>query len=733
LGDRSGASRGREITLENPVHYLRFNNNKQLPTILQSEVAECGLACIAMIASYHGHKVNLNTLRRDYPTSLKGVDLDCLMTTADNLNFASKALRLPLNKLNNLQLPCILHWDLNHFVVLSKVSKKKITIIDPATGKQELTIDEASNHFTGVALELQPNKQFEKKNEEVSMRLSDLWGSISGLKKVIVQIFMLSLLLQVLALLGPFYVQLVVDDVVVGNDIDLLNLLALGFGLLALISVGSGLLRSYIVMYFGSQLNIQISSNLFRHLLHLPFDFLAKRHIGDVVSRFQSIKEIKNLLTTGAIEVLVDGLLIIGTLVMMYIYSGLLATIVLMTVLIYSSIRMLLFTRLRKYSEEAIVASSKERTNFLETVRAFQCIKLFARESQSQMNWCNHYARFINAEMLVNKFKFTNDAIKKSLFALSVILVIYIAAKLILQNEFSVGMLFAFLAYNLQFSTKAADLIEKIIEFRMLGLHLSRIADIAMTPVEAIGERNAHSPRVEGHLTLKDISYQYSTNEPVLLKQVNYSFEAGKTTAIVGVSGCGKTTLVKIMLGLLKPSDGSVQIDGIDINQFGLSNFRSQVASVMQNDQLLSGSLLENISFLDPSFDFEWLQECAKIAHIHDDIMAMPMGYNSLVGDMGTTLSGGQKQRLLLARALYAKPKILFLDEATSALDQSLESDVSAAIKKLKITRIVIAHRRETIRAADQVVRLRDGQLFEEQLQKIASVKPPPSRHVISC
>ena len=708
--------------MENPVRLLSFSSAKRLPVILQTEVAECGLASIAMIASFYGHKLDLNTLRRDYPISLKGATLKSLMLTADRLKFSTRALRLELSDLQSLQTPCILHWDLNHFVVLKKASKDKIVIHDPARGERIIAINEASNHFTGVALELTPTKGFEKKDDEFKMRLSDLWSKITGVKRVLVQIFFLSLLLQVFALISPFYMQLVVDNVVVGNDTDLLVVLALGFLLLALIKVGTEALRSFIIMFLSSQLNIQMAANLFRHLLRLPLSFFEKRHIGDIVSRFNSMDNVKQLMTTGLIETLVDGIMTIGTLAMMFIYSPLLAFIVLGVVSLYAVLRIAMYRPFRKLTEESIVANAKENSNFMETVRAAQSIKLFGREAQRQTVWHNNYAEAMNADIRINKLKITYKGINDFLFGIENVVIIYFGAILVLQNLFSVGMLFAFIAYKGQFTQKAAAVIEKLIEFRMLNLHLSRIADIAMTPQEDSGDTtNLTDREVKGELRLENIAFQYSDAEPMVFQNINVTFNAGQSVAIIGASGCGKTTLMKNMLGLLEPAQGKVFIDGVDIRQFGLTNYRSQIGAVMQDDQLLSGSMIDNIAFFDPDFEEDRVIECAKIASVHDDIMAMPMAYNTLIGDMGTTLSGGQRQRLLLARALYRQPKILFMDEATSNLDTQLESIVNDTVKQLKITRIIIAHRPETIRSTDRVVELREGQLVEVDNNKVGN------------
>ncbi|MCO7226646.1 peptidase domain-containing ABC transporter [Pleionea sp. CnH1-48] len=701
--------------MENPVSLLSFKSEKRLPIILQTEMAECGLACLSMISSYYGHKIDLNTLRRSYPVSLKGATLKSLMMTADHLKFSTRAVRLDMDNLINLKAPAILHWDLNHFVVLKQVKKDRVTIHDPARGIRTLTFSEASQHFTGVALELTPTQQFEVKNDETRMRMSDLWSNITGLKRILIQIFFLSLLLQVFTLVSPFYMQLVVDNVVVGQDLKLLVVLALGFLLLALISVGTDALRGYIIMYLSNQLSIQMAANLFRHLVHLPLSFFEKRHIGDIVSRFSSMDNIKNLMTTGLIETLVDGIMIITTLIMMFVYSPLLACIVLSVVALYALLRVAMYQPFRKLSEESIVANAKENTNFMETVRAAQSIKIFGREAQRQTLWHNHYADAMNADIKINKLKISYKAINDLLFGIENIAVIYFGATLVLEGLFSVGMLFAFTAYKSQFTGKAAKVIEKLIEFRMISLHLSRIADIALTPEEDLGPKGMGTKQeeVKGKLTVDNLSFQYSDAEPQVFRNVSYTFNPGESVAIVGPSGGGKTTLMKNLLGLLDPTSGQIMVDGIEIKKFGLNNYRSHIGAVMQDDQLLSGSLMDNISLFDADVDEERAIECAKLASIDSDIESMPMGYNTLIGDMGTTLSGGQRQRLLLARALYSQPKILFMDEATSNLDTKLESVVNEAVKNLNITRIIIAHRPETIRSADKVVSLNRGVLVE--------------------
>jgi len=713
--------------LTSPTHLLQFNNHSVLKPVLQTEAAECGLACLAMMVNYYGHRIDINTLRQKYPISLKGTNLQNLIVTADKLQLSSRPLRLEIDELKQLKLPCIIHWNMNHFVVLKKVSHNEMIIIDPAIGEKKYKKKQLAKHFTGVVLELLPSKTFIKKNEEKQLKLSALWDRIIGLKRMLTQIFILSLLLQLFVIVSPFYMQLVVDEVLISHDLDLLSILAIGFCLMVLFNIAVSALRSIMVMLLSTQINIQISNNLFRHLIRLPLDWFEKRHIGDVISRFSSLDQVKQILTTGLIEAVIDGIMIIGTLLMMYLYSPLLAWIVIISVLAYGLFRLALYRPLRQLNEENIITNAKEDSNFIETIRAVQTVKIFNKEIQRQLLWQNLYADALNASIRLTKLNIAYTSFNGLLFGLENILVIYLAASHVIDGVMSVGMLYAFMAYKGQFTAKASALIEKMIQFKMLSLHLTRIGDIVLTETESDTSPTPISTQLaslSGSMELNNISFRYTRSEAKIINDLTIKITAGQSIAIIGPSGCGKSTLMKIMLGLLKPESGKISIDGFDIVRLGNQNYRRQIAAVMQDDQLFSGTIADNICFFDPEFSQSSIEACAKLAAIDNDIMAMPMAYNSLIGDMGNTLSGGQKQRLLLARALYKKPKILFLDEATSHLDCALENHVNETIKFLKMTRIIIAHRQETIDSADRVIKLENGKLVEQtHKQKGVDVK----------
>ena len=693
------------------IRNLIIRKQGKLHVILQTEMAECCLTCLAMVAGYYGYETDLHTLRRKFPVSLKGATLQNLMQVAGQLELSSRPLRVDLKALDSLQAPAILHWDLNHFVVLEKIKGSKVIIHDPAQGRRVLSIDEVSGHFTGVAIEFTPSSSFKPQIAAERVRLTDFWRATDGIKKALIQLVVLSMLLQVFALASPFYMQLVVDEALISHDQDLLTVLAIGFFLLTLIRIVTTSFRSWVIVYLGNTLSFQMGSNLFNHLIHLPIVFFEKRHIGDLIARFGSMDAIQKILTTGMVSALVDGIMAITTFAMMWVYAPSLAMVVLSVVVIYTLIRLALFRPLKTLTEEEIVTKAKEQSNFMESLRGVQSIKMFGKEGDRQTLWRNHYADVANSRIRLGKFQVAYTTINEFLFGIENILVIYLGAMMVLEQGLSVGMLFAFISYKGQFSQKASTLIEQIIEFKMVTLHLSRLSDIALTEKEPLGESFGISQSFEGRLSLEDIAFRYSDTEPYLFKNLNMEVEPGESVAIIGPSGCGKSTLMKVMMGLLSPESGEIKFDSKSLQDLGLKAVRENIAAVMQDDQLLSGTIADNIAFFESHPDQGRIEACAQFACIHQDVAQMPMNYYSLIGDMGTTLSGGQRQRVLLARALYSSPKILFMDEATSNLDTRTESAVNDAIKQLKITRIIIAHRPETIRSADRVLLFENGVL----------------------
>lgn len=688
-----------------------------MEAIHQSESSECGLASLAMVARHYGQRIALRDLRQRFSLSLKGANLSRLMTIAGQLGFQCRPLRLDLEELNQLKTPCILHWDLNHFVVLAKVGKKKVAILDPAFGKRELSHAEVSTHFTGVALELTPSAEFKPQKAAPSISFRQLTGRVIGLWRSLALILALSVALQVFVILAPFFMQWVVDQVLISADRSLLTVLGLGFALVLLLQVSIGLLRGWSVVYLSSRLGLQWMGNVFSHLLKLPLDFFEKRHLGDITSRMGSVQTIQRTLTTSFVEALIDGLMAVVTLGMMLLYSWKLALVTLLAVALYLGLRALAFRPVREGTEQQLVAGAKQQSHLLESIRGVQSVKIAGRETSRRSTYLNLMNDTVNRDVWLAKLGLGFNTASQLIFGAERIAVIWIGAMLALQNVFSVGMLIAYLAYKDQFAGRIGSLIDKWVEFRMLRLHGERLADIALAEPEVLdAHRFEQTSSTSTRLQVDGLNFRYAEGEPWVLQDCSFTVEEGESVAIVGPSGCGKTTLVKLLLGLLMPTHGIVAVGGQDIAKLGPHNYRQMVGAVMQDDQLFAGSVAENIAFGEEGFDSERIEAAARLAAVHDEIVAMPMGYHSLIGDMGTTLSGGQKQRVILARALYRMPRILFLDEATSHLDVERERLVNEAVRELKLTKVIIAHRPETIASADRVLVMRGGRIVEERL-----------------
>jgi ATP-binding cassette subfamily B protein RaxB len=688
---------------------LQFGWRRRLPMMLQTEGAECGVACLAMVANFHGHDLDLAGLRRRFSTSLKGATLARLMAMAAQLGFACRPLKLDMDDLVQLKTPCVLHWNLNHFVVLRRAGPRGIVIHDPARGIRKLSLKEASDHFTGVALELSPAVDFAPVRERQAVSLRALTGRVRGLVPALVQILLLALALEVFTLAAPFYLQWVMDQVLVSADHDLLTLLGFGFIGIAVFSATITAARSWAVTWLGATLNVQWASNLFGHLMRLPLDWFEKRHVGDVVSRFGSIQSIQRTLTTQFVGSLLDGAMSLVTLAVMALYSAWLTALVVGLFAGYGLIRWVFFNPLRRANEEQIVHAARQQSELLESIRGVMPVKLANKQGERLSRYANATVSTANRDIGIQRLSIAFALSNQLVFGIGRVAMIWIAATLALENRFSAGMLVAFIAYADQFTTRATGLVDKWVEFSMLKLHAERVADIALTEPEKAADVAWDGPAPEASIELRNVSFRYAEGEPWILRNCSLRVEVGESVAIVGPSGCGKSTLAKIVLGLLEPTEGAVCFGGIDIRKLGLDSYRQWLGAVMQDDQLFAGSVADNIGFFDPEATSAKVEAAARLAAVHDDIAAMPMGYQSLVGDMGSSLSGGQKQRVILARALYRQPKLLVLDEATSHLDIQRERWVNAAVQRLKITRIVIAHRPETIASADKAIVLHGG------------------------
>lgn len=694
---------------------LSFWRARRLPVILQTETTECGLAVVCMIASFWGHRVDLPAMRKRFPVSLKGVTLRNIMNFGSSLGFQSRPLKLDIKDLIHLKLPCILHWDFNHFVVLKSISHGMIVIHDPKSGARRLRWSEVSKHFTGVALELFPSETFKTRRKVPNYSLQSLIGNVVGLHRSLANVLLLGLALQVCMLIGPFYLQWLVDEALLAGDKDLVSVLGCGFVLLIILQTTISTVRAWAITVLATNLNFQWLNNAFSHLLRLPLPFFEKRHAGDIASRFGSIHTIQQGLTHQLVEGIIDIILIIGTGVMLAVYSPFLAGIACIAVTVYIVLRWTIFSSLKQATTEQIIHAANQETHLYETIRGVQSIRLFDRSDERRGAWMNTVVDQFNAGIRVAKISLSYETANALIFGIERVIIIWLAGVLVLDNKFSVGMLFSFISYKDQFSGRTASLVDKIFELKMLRLHGDRVADIIMTEAEEsqpahIGMSKSDPPCIE----FRNVGFRYAEGEARVVEGFSLHIPPGQFVALTGTSGGGKTTLIKLLLGLLEPTEGEILVDGVPIQQLGLSNYRRLLGSVMQDDVLFAGSIADNISFFDTAADQGRIYESARLAMIDTEIRKMPMGYHTLVGDLGSGLSGGQKQRILLARALYGQPKLLILDEATSHLDVHNERAVGVAISTFPLTRVVVAHRPETIAKAQRIVVLDNGAIVND-------------------
>ncbi|WP_097332399.1 colicin V export peptidase/ABC transporter CvaB [Escherichia coli] len=687
------------------INLLDLRWQRRVPVIHQTETAECGLACLAMICGHFGKNIDLIYLRRKFNLSARGATLAGINGIAEQLGMATRALSLELDELRVLKTPCILHWDFSHFVVLVSVKRNRYVLHDPARGIRYISREEMSRYFTGVALEVWPGSEFLSETLQTRISLRSLINSIYGIKRTLAKIFCLSVVIEAINLLMPVGTQLVMDHAIPAGDRGLLTLISAALMFFILLKAATSTLRAWSSLVMSTLINVQWQSGLFDHLLRLPLAFFERRKLGDIQSRFDSLDTLRATFTTSVIGFIMDSIMVVGVCVMMLLYGGYLTWIVLCFTTIYIFIRLVTYGNYRQISEECLVREARAASYFMETLYGIATVKIQGMVGIRGAHWLNMKIDAINSGIKLTRMDLLFGGINTFVTACDQIVILWLGAGLVIDNQMTIGMFVAFSSFRGQFSERVASLTSFLLQLRIMSLHNERIADIALH------EKEEKKPEIEivadmGPISLETngLSYRYDSQSAPIFSALSLSVAPGESVAITGASGAGKTTLMKVLCGLFEPDSGRVLINGIDIRQIGINNYHRMIACVMQDDRLFSGSIRENICGFAEEMDEEWMVECARASHIHDVIMNMPMGYETLIGELGEGLSGGQKQRIFIARALYRKPGILFMDEATSALDSESEHFVNVAIKNMNITRVIIAHRETTLRTVDRVI-----------------------------
>jgi ATP-binding cassette subfamily B protein RaxB len=669
-----------------------------------------------MVAYAFGLKSDVSVLRQRFAISARGTDMGALTRMAKSLGLAARPVKLELENLHHLKTPAILHWKFRHFVVLKRVTRKGAVIHDPAVGQRFVRLAELSESFTGAALELWPTDQFRPRDDRHLHSFRDLIAVPRGFVAFLANLMAIGFCLELLGVILPVLSQWSIDHVAASANLHLLGLLAVGMAGSTLLQAILELARAWTITRATIDFSLRWRAAVFDHLLRLPLDWFQKRRIGDISSRFGSAETIVGMLNDTVVGSIIDGVMSIVVLVIMFVYDLRLTALTLAGTLIYVGIRLLRAGVIRRLTRERVQASAMESSQFIETVRGIRAVKLFTREEGRQQEWMAAAVDEANSIAALSKSRILFRGLSAVIGGTEQVVVFVVAMQMVIAHQFTIGALVAFNAYRSQFYMRIASLVDNWMDLKMAEVHAQRLSDIVMTepePGSDIGQL-VRIGELGGSIRCVGVRFRYGEFEPYVLDGVDLEIFEGESVAIVGASGCGKSTLLSLLVGLAQPNEGEILYGGIALRALSTATARRHIGCVMQDDTLFAGTVAQNIAAFDSEIDIDFAIECAIQAQLHGDIIRMPMGYSTLVGDLGGTLSGGQRQRLCVARALYRKPKILVLDEATSHLDVPTEQAVTAAIKMLGITRILVAHRPETIRSADRIIALSDGRIMQE-------------------
>lgn len=682
----------------------RIKTGRRLPVLLQSHHGDCAMICVAMIAAYFGHHVPRDWEGSGHYAAERGTTVNALMQAAARLKLQGRALRLEPEELGRLQLPAILHWDMDHFVVLRQLYRGGIEIHDPAAGRRRYRHAEVDRHFTGIAIELQPTAEFITAPPPPVLRMNQLLAGGTGFRRGVLALFVLSLLIQLATLATPFYVQLAVDDALLGNAAQLLLPVTLAF--LALVSLKAGLVHWRGVVFMGTfhRLGVQMGGNVFRHLLRLPEHYFAGRSSGDIQSRFTSLDNIRRLLTGDSVLAVVDGVFSTITLMLLFHFSPALALLTLGFVAVSAFVRLLAVNGEQRRKQEMLQQDAAQRGEFLQNLRIIRTVKLFGLEQTRVQAWLNAYTDYVNSAIGYDGYRNRVQTLQNLLLGLDYVLTIYLGAGMIAAGSMSAGQLLGFVYLKQQFAAAISAMVPRLVELRLMRVDLDRLADIVSRPAAPV---ETGLPILmqggPGCVQASGLGFHYPGAIRPAVSNVGFELAPGQVLLVTGPSGCGKSTLAKLLCGGLQADHGTLQLAGMPRPQCaGDPQGRNPIAAVLQEDILLPGSLHYNVNLGRDAGNRERLLRSCESAGILDDILQLPMQFATRVAEAGSVLSTGQVMRILLARALYREPSILILDETLSNFELTRARRIVLALRARGITQIIITHNRQLMALADK-------------------------------
>ena len=671
------------------------------PMVFQEEVSECGIVCLAMVLAHFGRHVSLEELRDQTDRHASGITMRTLLKLAQANGLSGTAFRAEPEALKSLARPAILHWDMSHYVVLVSAGRHGIVINDPALGKRNASWREVDKSFTGIAVTFEKSEGFQHKERRQRLRTTQVLGFSPELRRSFLFALALTLVVQAAALIAPRYLQVSVDRVITESQPELLALIAVAFLAVTLCGLAASYLRSLVITAFAARAKALAKSRFVDHLLRLPNDFFARRRPVDVTSRLQSLDAIQDQFSAGAIEATVDAIAVAAALVIVLVAAPTLGGLALLSIVATVVVRQWTHARLMGANRDAIAASMIERSNLLDTVSAIEQLKALGATVVRQQKWMGLLYASTTASEKSGRNYALDELFQSLIPACLRILWLFVAVRMVLGASITIGELFALLAYSNIAFAQSQSLLRGVRDFRLLDVHFERVADVLTAKSDQL-EPVSHQGSLD--IDVSDVSFNYPQVPHALLAGVSFQIKEGEFIGITGVSGAGKTTLIKLLLGMLSPSHGRVLIGGVDASRLRKSQFASVVTGFLQGDtSLFEGTVLENVTLFDDSPDTSYALEVLSAVRLSEWVETLPNGVNTTLTNP-KQVSGGQLQRIMLARALYQRPRILVLDESTSQLDEATELALMNWISSQAFTCVVVSHRRSVLERASRVL-----------------------------
>ncbi|QRN97724.1 peptidase domain-containing ABC transporter [Archangium violaceum] len=690
----------------------RSGRKRRIPLVRQLAATECGAACLSMVLAYHGRRVSLDELRGTMGVGRDGTTALDVLRAGRAYGLHGRGVKVELNEVELLEPGAILHWEFKHFVVFEAVRDGGVDLLDPGLGRRHIPLESFARSFTGVAVLFEPGEGFEKGGTRTSpagryvRQVVQQWPLLA-------RVALVSAALQFFALAVPSLTGAVVDSIIPRGDSRLLMVVGAGLVSLTVFQFLVTLVRAHLLLHLRTWLDARMTLRFLDYMVDLPLSFFQLRSAGDLMGRVNSHSTIREMLTTGALSGLLDGVMVCGYLVLLMVLSPALGLLSLGLAVVQVLVFVVPMAKQRELLARNLEAEATSQSYLLEMLTGMPTLKALGVEPRSVEHWSNLYVDVLNSSLDRGRLNALTESAGNALRLASPLVILCVGASLVLQGQLSLGTMLALSALAAGFLTSLATLVGTANQLQLLGGYMERLGDILDSPPEQPRGEPRPPHTLRGGIKLEQVSFRYSAQGALVVKDVTVDIPPGQFVAIVGRSGAGKTTLAQLLVGMYLPSSGRVLYDGVDLASLDLRAVRRQLGIVMQNPALFRGSIRSNIALADPSLTLEEVERAAQLAQVHQDIMGMPMGYETLLSDMGGAISGGQRQRLALARALAMKPAVLLLDEATNALDTVTERRVQDALAELRCTRVVIAHRLSTVQAADLILVMDAGQVVE--------------------